>query len=1014
MTAAHISKALGYDGSLRWVAADALRALASRDHPIARTVHACQHFGGSLWGVYMLQSSRTETPAAWVVDAPSMDAADEIHRRVWNQDVAPFLLMATPAGVRVCTGFRYGSPDRPDDQRGVLHAALALDEVGAALDDLHAERIDAGVPWRSRAASLTGEHRVDVRLLDNLRALRERLLRDKLTPATAHALIGRFLYLRHLLDRGLLTALGVNYGDDLGRRATVRGLRRLVEAIDDRLNGEVFPLTWTGGGAPQDRHVQEVAGAFLGDDVASGQRHLDFRAYDFSYLPVETLSIVYEQFLTRLDEDRKRLEDGETGKQKVRNEGPTRREAGAFYTPLPLVNYVLDELDDARPMTGSTRVLDPSCGSGAFLVQCYRRLVTRWRTENPEEPLTAARLRDLLTANIFGIDHNEDACRVTEFSLVLALLDHLPDAELTLSRGFKLPSLHERNIFVGDFFDPAGAWRAQRKGGFDRVVGNPPWVTTSDKGQDHARAWAARDENKALPLVDKRVAEAFAWEAPRHLRDGGRVGFVMPGMTLFASRKVFRERFFAEMKVDAVTNLANLREVLFDGRARLPSAVFIYGASVPEGDDSQTCVYSPMLLHQAATLGTRRKRARVWTLSLNQSEVRVLRQAELAKGAALTWKLAMWGSPRDERLLQRMAKCCEFTLGQLVQQRVWSAGTGLMLIANDAVKKGYVRVPELAGRDYLDVPAARGRDSIDLTDGDVGTLPDARAWVRERGGVELGTRVSAGPHVIVDGAGLFVRFGAKNLVVPHPHIGVAGPREDADRLRIVAALLASRVARYHRFMTAPQEGVKSGRVTRESVLALPLPPTAFDGPLREALLAHRHADDALDRLVSAAYGLRETDLWLIDDLIDVKLHLVDGLTRPQATAPPDDKELQRYAEALCQTLDGFYDAHRGVHHGVTVVRGPEYASAQVERVEGASFSRVVGADEAAARALSRVYARVRRDHPQWIYFDRNLRVYDAGAVWFFKPLQRCAWTRGQALSDADTLIAETLAAGRGT
>lgn len=1050
MTAAQLSKTLGYDGSGGWISGDALRALALRDHPLSRTMHACRHFGGALWGVYLLRSNHDATPTTYVIDAPSEEAADEIHRRVWNQDVAPFLLVAMPDAVRVCTGFRYEAPGVSDAQRGVLHAALRLDEVGAALDDLRAEQIDAGVPWRLRADALTGEHRVDARLLRNLRSLREELLRDGLPPPTAHALIGRFLYLRHLLDRGVLDArriasLGVNESEAFGRHATVRGLRRLVEAVDERLNGSVFPLIWTGEKAPHDRHVRAVAGAFLGDEVQSGQRHLNFRAYDFSYLPVETLSVVYEQFLTRLDEDRDKLR-GQA--RKALGDGPTRREAGAFYTPLPLVNFVLNELDDARPMTASTRVLDPSCGSGAFLVQCFRRLVTRWCEAHPGVVPTAAQLRELLTENIFGIDPNEDACRVTEFSLALALLDHLPDAELSLARGFRLPTLHERNVFVGDFFDVEGAWRAQRGDGFDWIVGNPPWVGVTGKGQEHALAWVERDENKDRPVVAGRVAEAFAWEAPRHLRADGRVGFVLPGMTLFSDSNVFRKRFFGALKVDAVTNLANLRRVLFDGRASQPAAVLVYGATAPEEGDGRTLVYSPLLIHQAATVGGGDRRARVWTLCLNQSEVIQLRQTEIARGDGLTWKLAMWGSPYDERLLQRMVTRCGATLGDM-KSRGWVAHDGVEL--RPAGTPGAALNDEIVGKHRLLVEAVEGQrqfhsfPSVAITD----PIPPGGAYLRAEGHTG-GVHASRGPHVIVSRDYRFAVYVNDFLLVTHPTLSIAAPDADRDLAKALALYLNSRAARYFQFMVAPQEGVKSGRITLTGLMNTPNPllllsdaerrawvelhddlaqcskamwrdvPEQPDEPTPRAVFEAPDATTAtryatlrrdLDELVSKALHLREADRWHIDDLLDVKLHLVDGLTRPEAVGPPDGDDLQHYAEALCQGLDAFYDERRAVHHGVTVVRGDAYACAQVARVDGASFARVVDADGPVARALARVHARVRRENPQWIYFDRNLRVYEGDAMWFFKPLQRLAWTRSQGRADAGTLIAEVVAAG---
>jgi type I restriction-modification system DNA methylase subunit len=100
------------------------------------------------------------------------------------------------------------------------------------------------------------------------------------------------------------------------------------------------------------------------------------------------------------------------------------RNAGGFYTPIPLVNFVLGELDDLSPLKTGMRVFDPACGSGAFLVQCYQLLIEKRRRETGGD-LPPRELREILTAHIFGMDRDEDACRVTEFSLALALLDHM-------------------------------------------------------------------------------------------------------------------------------------------------------------------------------------------------------------------------------------------------------------------------------------------------------------------------------------------------------------------------------------------------------------------------------------------------------------------------------------------------------------------------------------------------------------------------------------------------------------
>ncbi|MBE9125322.1 MULTISPECIES: hypothetical protein [unclassified Coleofasciculus] len=106
----------------------------------------------------------------------------------------------------------------------------------------------------------------------------------------------------------------------LSRRATLAGLLHLTEILEQRFNGSIFSLP------PNIREVTSineivalVASTFKGDDPASGQLHLDFEAYNFFYIPVETLSSIYEQFL--------------------REQG-TGKEVGAVYTPEPVADYL--------------------------------------------------------------------------------------------------------------------------------------------------------------------------------------------------------------------------------------------------------------------------------------------------------------------------------------------------------------------------------------------------------------------------------------------------------------------------------------------------------------------------------------------------------------------------------------------------------------------------------------------------------------------------------------------------
>jgi len=109
------------------------------------------------------------------------------------------------------------------------------------------------------------------------------------------------------------------------------------------------------------------------------------------------------------------------------------------------------------------RVLDLSCGSGAFLVQCYRKLIERRLQELGRHPLPAE-LGRILTNHIFGVDIDEDACQIAELSLALTLLEYVDPPDLTQTQ-FKLPALRDRNIFCANAFDDGSSWYSRRLDG---------------------------------------------------------------------------------------------------------------------------------------------------------------------------------------------------------------------------------------------------------------------------------------------------------------------------------------------------------------------------------------------------------------------------------------------------------------------------------------------------------------------------------------------------------------------
>jgi len=301
---------LGYLRSPTFIRPDQLQRLPANELVFAlRLAHQkCQTFGskratGQFQGAYVLQreANSPATPVVYLVQVDSDAAARRVHQFVWNQNQTPFLIVESPSTVRVYPGFSFNrDTDRPLCE--VAHGAAGfLKQLSA----FRAESIDDGSLWKVWAHAVDPSQRVDEALLRDLRVLDQRLQHhDGMDRTASHALIGKFVYLKYLRHRGILSdkklaKWEIDPDHLFTDRVTLRAFQKVNEELQDWLNGSVFSL---GDGAalkPTANQLKLVASVFAGDSPVGmkGLQKSLFSRYDFSDIPIETLSCVYEQFL---------------------------------------------------------------------------------------------------------------------------------------------------------------------------------------------------------------------------------------------------------------------------------------------------------------------------------------------------------------------------------------------------------------------------------------------------------------------------------------------------------------------------------------------------------------------------------------------------------------------------------------------------------------------------------------------------------------------------------------------
>jgi hypothetical protein len=271
-------------------------------------------------------------------------------------------------------------------------------------------------------------------------------------------------------------------------------------------------------------------------------------------------------------------------------------------------------------------------------------------------------------------------------------------------------------------------------------------------------------------------------------------------------------------------------------------------------------------------------------------------------------------------------------------------------------------------------------------------------------------------------------------------------------LKALSLYLSSDFAYYHQFLTSPQFGVKRDVATLKALRAIPVPLTKYSAEqlkpwvnlhsrlvkttpidVREVRQESRHKQPKLfyedeeslesllkelNDLVYDSLGFDARDRALVHDLVNVKLELNDGRIGQPAVRPPKPDELKAYARRLKGDLDAFVDDELEKWHQVGILfdKASSSGMVQIDLIADKVIAReivVVSADSPTAKQLEKTRQRLRKQQSQWVYFDRNLRIYEGTKTYVFKPLQRFHWTESQAMSDASEIIAETLQLGDG-
>lgn len=945
-------------------------------------------------------------------DEKTLKEIAEVHRKIWNYKKILFLYVYSDTEIRI-----YNCSEKPlikskadidfekELQKVEIKAYYFSDKQ--QLEELNRlfsrVAIDSGIVWTLEEAQFIRDkiklqRRVDKYLVSSLVNTANQLEEQGLKKEFIHKIILRSLFLLYLEDRGatdeklysLYKKDATSYFNILDN---VESTCNLFKRLEDDFNGNVFTIE-------EDEQItadqlQLIKKCFISgnDNTPQIQLFENWRLFDFSIIQIELLSEIYENFLFKTDPKLK-------------------KQTGTYYTPPALVEFILNEKLPVNKTEKSynVKILDPSCGSGIFLVESFKRLVKRYENHHNERLTDFNKLKKLLTDNIFGVELHPQAIKVAAFSLYLALVDSLDPKTLWQKRKHRLPNLinnpndkslkeQGNNLFCRDTIADNKEIDANK---YDLIVGNPPFGTK--ELPDSIRNYCEKEgfaKEMVLPFLHKATT----------LAPNGEIALIFNTKVLTntgGTYQNFRKWLFKECYVEKVFNFSILRNAHknFGGQlfsdATGPISIVYYQKELPKNPSDKIAYYAPKTFIKSNVIDG---------LSIDFTDLKYLPREECLKPDTKIWKVAMWGGMNDWELLKKL-NLSNTSIKDFFKEKNIEYGVGFELSKptnkpDNEIKKLPIHTPDNILKYYTPKPS----DRIDTNK--FRRLGKVEAYQVSHILLNEGIKVNENHLSILASFVDYKSAYSKGIV------GIYSKSNDESLLKLLTVYLNSEFIRYFAFLTTSSWGIERDVVKHKELFEAPALfkklgkkqieniITLFNNGLydKEFYTINKSVENEINEIIFSSFS--ENDRYTIQNLLSC-IELFHKKEKSPALYPVLQNHIKEYSEVISKELNEFLDG-QDLFVNAAIYNINRFSPLMMIKLSHEKVKKDIStSNEYLDEELKKLDQRLWKEKANSIYFRKKLNYKTAGDIFIIRPNQRRFWSKSMAIEDASELILEIL------